>query len=870
MTETFSILFAVSAILATAACGAVGLLWALSATRQAVPLPLAISAGFALCLALVTEILPPVNAIFPSLQLSAWLVLATLVVSAGLLVGLHPQPMTTARDYVGTLKWPTGAKKRFLIVCLGSMTAGHYFLALVSHSVRDVFPWDAFTTWMYKSKAWVLDNQLTPVINTDEWLVSQTTDSIPLHASRYPDFVSLVAAWTSSLTGTWQQSAASLPWAAAGLAALLGTWGLIKAAGFSTALAFIGSFMLASLPLLDMHIALAGYADIWMTLYSGVGLASLVVWATRRRGDQSARITNDPILWVGCALLLAGTQVKLEGSLWIMIGLIFIGIELMERRFLVWFCLSVALLTAGYIFITGSTVISLGPLGQWGFSSEQIYAGSLGNYNVRLYNPLSSYFETLFLQKSFASLMPLYCIAILYLCSKPIKEATFPHLVMGGLIIIFQGVIFGVSGYSKFAEIQTATSRLVIHFLPVAILTLMTAAHYALVSANQSGSNSKVARETSPTEWGQPIGPKYVALTGLLLILVTLMSVGLLLSTNFDTKPSFAVTTEPTELQSVVGSGGPLPSGMWQFSESSQSVGVLRSLKAPPGETRFVSLQVGGASASEAIFYWFDHRSPDMMNKRSISHEGMNLFDFHSSADWSPNDVTEWGVVIPTRYFDSITVGSIGFSDTLSWLKLEGVVRPWLNPLEVSQRTLNGIPTAAESILRWQNMASLVAVTLALLGLAGGSRYRIACYSALLFVWVSADLLWMYSHARHLEERLNNTISDSELRSEGLHLTETVDSIKPKLDQTSPTLIIAAGEDYNYEIQRLAFLLLPQRVSFLRRGFKDFPRDWQGTVITYGANPEQLEAVSKEVIKRLKKPARRLTVGENFSLVHPL
>ncbi len=869
MTQYLSMFFAVIAIAATAACGTFGLRHVLAGARASLPLPLIIGAGFSLCLALVAIALPPVNVIVPSFQLSSWLVLCALAIAAVLLTILHRQRISQAKEHVAKIIWPVTGTERFWTASLGLIIAGHYCLALVSHSIHDVFPWDAFTTWMYKSKAWVLDDHLTPVIGTIEWLSSQVTNSVPLHASGYPDFVSVVAAWVSSLTGTWQPSAASLPWAAAGLAALLATWGLLLAAGMTTTLAFVGTFMLASLPLLDMHIALAGYADIWMTLYSGIGLASLVVWAATSRESPSRKPITEPILWLGCALLLAGTQVKLEGSLWLIIGVVFIAIKLMEKRTLAWFCLISALLIASYISLSGSTAINLGPLGQWGVSSEKIYAGPLGDYNVRLYNPLNTYFETLFLQKSFAALIPLYCLAIIYLGCKRIKQITAPHLIMGGLIVVSQGVIFGVSGYSKFAEIQTATSRLIIHFLPVAILTVMTAAHHALTAIRQNRSSINTAQSTDVVA-NELLGrPRYLISAGLCLAAMTVIGVALLLSPNFVPTFSTAIKHEPNQLQRIVGRGNLLPNGMWRFSESNQSVGVLRSLEAPPEDTRFVSIQVAGNASSEAIFYWFDRRSPDSMNRRSMSHEGLNLFDLNSSPDWSPKDVVEWGVVVPSRHFSSIAIGEIGFSNTLGWSEFAGIIQPWVNPLEVSQRTINGTQEPTENILPWQHIASLSVIILALIGLASRSRYRATCYLALVFVWISTDLLWIHSHARHLQTRIGNTISDGQLRSEGFHLKKTVAGIKSELDQRSATLIIAAGDGYDYEIQRLAFLMLPQRISFLRSDTRRLPGDWQGTVIIYGQNPQELEAVGRDVVRRLRGSSRQLTEGDDFYIVHP-
>ena len=43
----------------------------------------------------------------------------------------------------------------FLLITL---IAAHLLLVLASNLTRDIFPWDAFTTWMYRAKVWVLND----------------------------------------------------------------------------------------------------------------------------------------------------------------------------------------------------------------------------------------------------------------------------------------------------------------------------------------------------------------------------------------------------------------------------------------------------------------------------------------------------------------------------------------------------------------------------------------------------------------------------------------------------------------------------------------------------------------------------------------
>jgi hypothetical protein len=339
------------------------------------------------------------------------------------------------------------------------LITGHLLLVLTNNLTRDIYPWDAFTTWMYRAKVWVLNNALVDFQTVDQWLRSGGT-GYALHAAHYPASVSAVAAFASALSGGWSDHAASLTWFFATLAIGSLMYGLCRRAGYSGLLSLIATYALISIPLVSMHGALAGYADLWMLGTSGMGLAALLLWAQQ---------PGKGLPTVGTALLLVGCFIKTEGWIWLGLGLLFIALLALWKRYrfkAIAGCAGVLLLCVAL------ESAHLGPLGIWGVREGAIHVGPLGSYALRPYNPLPNYFEMIFIRGNF-HLLGLFYLAALAVLTLRKPRACATHWLMGGLVIASQEVIFGVSNYSLYAETGTSINRLLLHFLPVFVLTGM-------------------------------------------------------------------------------------------------------------------------------------------------------------------------------------------------------------------------------------------------------------------------------------------------------------------------------------------------------------------------------------------------------------
>ncbi|MEA1052532.1 hypothetical protein U5801_22380 [Lamprobacter modestohalophilus] len=172
---------------------------------------------------------------------------------------------------------------------------------------QPLFPWDAWTTWGVRARVWTELHSLVPFIAPEVWLADPDSPAYTIEAYDYPLTVSLLAAWPALAYGDWNESVAKLPWLGCALALALAFYGQVRRWGGSPLAAMIFIWGLFSLPLLNSHIALAGYADLWMATLVGLAFMAFAHWAR-------ARVWRDGLLAV--VLVICLPLIKEEGAVW--------------------------------------------------------------------------------------------------------------------------------------------------------------------------------------------------------------------------------------------------------------------------------------------------------------------------------------------------------------------------------------------------------------------------------------------------------------------------------------------------------------------------------------------------------------------------
>ena len=217
---------------------------------------------------------------------------------------------------------PMAFWQRVLWIALIALLLVHFALMAAEVAWRPLYPWNAWVQWATKARVWYEFGHIVPFVRADVWLAG--ADGAYFDAApNDPGTVPLLQVWTSVALGRWDDSAMNWPWLAILAALVAAVYGALRGEGVAPLLALSGAYLLASLPLVDVHVALAGYADLPMCAAYTLAAIAFYRWALRR--DR-----RDAVI----ALFLAGACPLIETSGWIWAATLIPGvvIALLPRR----------------------------------------------------------------------------------------------------------------------------------------------------------------------------------------------------------------------------------------------------------------------------------------------------------------------------------------------------------------------------------------------------------------------------------------------------------------------------------------------------------------------------------------------------------
>ncbi|TMH05154.1 MAG: hypothetical protein E6H67_09320 [Betaproteobacteria bacterium] len=188
-----------------------------------------------------------------------------------------------------------GRAGKWLAIFLAAIVLLRVVTLGLEATAQPLFPWDAWQQWGTKARVWFETGELKRFVTPEEWLLLSSAtpaDAVYTDANpRYPPVVPLIQVWSLGPTHTWDDSAIGLTWAA--LLAALGAamaGQLLRMAGYWP-LALGAAYVAVSLPILDTHAALAGYADLPLSVMFGLAFMAAAAWVRfRRKGDAAMAI----------------------------------------------------------------------------------------------------------------------------------------------------------------------------------------------------------------------------------------------------------------------------------------------------------------------------------------------------------------------------------------------------------------------------------------------------------------------------------------------------------------------------------------------------------------------------------------------------
>jgi hypothetical protein len=320
-------------------------------------------------------------------------------------------------------------------------------------SMRPVFPWDAWSAWSMKPKAWFLAGRMEPYVPMIEWIAQPQAALRTAGAWSYPELLAWVQLWFASAAGAWNEPLVDLAWSGALCAFALAAYGCWRAFALPPWMALGLVYALVSLPLIDAHVALAGYADIWVAITLGLALLAWTHWLLFRERGQ----------WVlALAIAFCLPMLKLEGTVWLLAFLVVVVLDLLpkERRLRV-------LIAAGALLAVGAFVALLFGVGVVHFVNGGVEIASLGTFGLGWHSVGGAMVASLFTLPNWHLLWYLVPL-LLILRARRFRDDRSARLL--GLLVLFDFaflfVLFFLTGAGAWAEDFTSANRLILQVVP--------------------------------------------------------------------------------------------------------------------------------------------------------------------------------------------------------------------------------------------------------------------------------------------------------------------------------------------------------------------------------------------------------------------
>ena len=388
----------------------------------------------------------------------------------------------TARQSNPPAAPPVGPKiivPRTLTGLLLILMAIHLVLIAIDVFVQPLYPWDAWLAWVYRAKAWYLAGGISSVTGTAEWVSAVTAETYTIDAWMYPLFPSVIPYWAALSLGSWSETLVNLPVLLAGLAIGMALYGQCREFGLAVPTSLLCCYLLYSIPLFGTHLALAGYADIWMAGFAGLGFLALIRGAIMLKESNKSGFQ----IVLGLSMIFFSIWVKNEGAVWFLAALAMLILATCRPR--VPILMMVMAVTAALIaFALGITHVEIPLLGRFGVIDGRLLIPFIGSFSLEAHNVQHVYWDNFIKMGSWNLLWVLVAASL-------VLGFRSPNLVSGyrarrsalSFILIFlatQLFIFGFTDQGLWADTYTAINRLPLHFLPALLFAVVVIGHASL------------------------------------------------------------------------------------------------------------------------------------------------------------------------------------------------------------------------------------------------------------------------------------------------------------------------------------------------------------------------------------------------------
>ncbi|MEP0201396.1 MAG: hypothetical protein ABJ084_10505 [Halioglobus sp.] len=809
--------------------------------------------------------------------LSYWPIVITLVIlaiagaAAGTLLG------STSHASGTPLSQETSTKHHWLFWLLLGLTCVHLLLNAWEVFYRPVYAWDAWTTWIYRAKVWFFSADIYQLASPREWLADPEGATHAIPAYRYPTFPSVIPLWAVISFGQWSDTLVNTPVIGCGIALALALYGVCRDEGFSSTFAMAAAYALISLPIIGAHLSLAGYADIWMAGFTGLGFVALL------RGLIHASTFNTVL---GFALLAMGICLKYEGLAWLMIGVALTTITLMAGKRPLRLAMAIALAALLIAIASGVTSIELPALGVLGIKDSFLYVPGLGRYELVTYNVLPIYAESFFARSSWHLLFSLTVLALIGLLFIHNRRAAGILFLFYLLFAASQILIFGATEKGKFAELNTAVNRLIIHFLPALIFALVLTSHQLV----------KQWRSKLGAESGEESVEENDIAINLATVLAPLGSIAVVMAgvwifTSLSTAPASnsspalpeSIFFQPQDFAPMMG-GGRLEAGSLVINRFDRGMAVASV--APIGiDTQHypaLSYDLNIEGSSTAMFFWRNADTPEDIQMTLIDPPGNSTLFLADNAQWG-KQIIELGLIAYGVEGDTYRLSELSLNTWVGSEQVELMLDDWLTYEPITQKFINWIDGGRKLQLIHLILALSLALALLVLGLAlfAGIRKKEKSDTTPMNLLVLVLVLWFVADAVWLKNRLIQSYDTkdvygdridpkrNERANEGFPFQGAATAIESFISQSDEILVLPQTERMWFEAARLKLQLAPIESVANASGIRAIPMGWQEAIVIVKDTRQNSEGLLEQASKQSQIMFETRYEDEHIMLLKP-
>lgn len=367
-----------------------------------------------------------------------------------------------------------------LLLILLLLRFANYAVEILS---LPLYPWDAWMNWAPKGRVWLEHGQLVPFVSPGEWLHSDSpTDYTGSTGGNwaYPPLVPMMQLWVALAIADWNESLINLPWLSCALALVLACHGQLRILGASPLFALVVCHLLASMPFVGTHVMLAGYAELWIAAFLGLGAMAFLNWLQTREPRQALL----------ALLIIAGLPfIKNPGIIW---ALCFIP-ALLVGILPLWMLAMASVLILGVLlalYLAGGIALNLPGIEPIIISPGQVIMPGFSGPGFQFYPVWDPFIQNFFVLANWHLFWFLVPLLLIFGLSRIRDRASAAALCLAltGLAFLFL-IFFFTHRYSQWALDYTTLNRAVMHPVPA----MMFIGAFLILRARQRHPNRQMS-----------------------------------------------------------------------------------------------------------------------------------------------------------------------------------------------------------------------------------------------------------------------------------------------------------------------------------------------------------------------------------------